>query len=104
MSTKVFDPNTPIPFGLSDAAYDDKELTELPEPDAEIDVQTETTNDDDSQINEDEVDDELGVPGYFEIVEQVVRTGPDGSQVVDIVIEIEDVPEAEDYQVRVTKT
>lgn len=108
MTTEIwrdFDPNLDIPIGLKNARVSTlPDVTdEVGEPDADIDVQEDTLNDDDSQIDEDEIDDELGVPGTFSIISQTVRTAPDGTQVVDIVIDVEEVEGAVKYEVRITK-
>lgn len=108
MATEIwrdFDPNLDIPVGLKNArvSVSPDSTEELPDPDADIDFQTDTLDDDDSELDEDEVGDELGVPGTFEIVEQTVRTAPDGTQVVDIVIDVEEVEGAVKYEVRIAK-
>lgn len=108
MATEIwrdFDPNLDIPEGLVNAreATNSDATTDLAEPDADIDFQTDTLIDEDSELDEEYVGDELDVPGTFEIVSQTVRTGPDGSQVVDIVIDVEEVEGAVKYEVRVTK-
>lgn len=108
MQTEIwrdFDPNLDIPLGLKNARYVAKpDVTDTnPEPDADIDIQTETLSDEDSDLNEDVEDGVLEVPGSFDIVSQTVRTGPDGSQVVDIVIDVEDVDGALNYEIRMTK-
>lgn len=43
------------------------------------------------------------VPTGFTVVQQIVRFGPDGSQVVDLVLDVEDIEEIVKYDVRVTK-
>lgn len=100
-----FDPNLDIPVGLKNAreGISSDVIEELPEPDADIDFQTDTLIDEDSELDEESVEDELDVPGSFEVITQTVRTAPDGSQVVDIVIEVEEVEGAVKYEVRVTK-
>ena len=102
---REFDPNLPIPIGLKNArvARLPDVTEELPDSDSDIDIQTETVNDDESQLDEDDNDEELQVPGTFEIVSQTVRTSPDGSQVIDVVIDVEDVDGAVKYEVRITK-
>lgn len=107
MATEIwrdFDPNLDIPIGLKNARVatlpDVQE--DVPEPNAEINVQEDTLSDDDSEINEDESGDVLDPPGTFEIISQTVRTAPDGTQVVDVVIDVEEVEGATDYQVHVT--
>lgn len=100
-----FDPNLDIPAGLKNAreSISPDTIEEIPDPDADIDFQTETLIDEESELNEEEVGDELAVPGTFEIISQTVRTAPDGSQVVDIVIDVEEVEGAVKYEVRITK-
>lgn len=101
-----FDPNLEIPVELKNVrVVPHPENTEdLPDPDAEIDIQTETLSDEESELDDGPADDEeLQVPGSFEIVSQTVRTAPDGRQVVDIILEVEEVEGAVKYEVRVTK-
>lgn len=108
MATEIwrdFDPNLDIPIGLKNArvaALPDR-TEELPAPDADIDIQSETLVDEESELNEEEIGDELDVPGTFVIVSQTIRTAPDGTQVVDVVAEVEDVEGAVKYEVRITK-
>lgn len=45
----------------------------------------------------------LRPPAWMKVISQVVRQGPAGQQVVDVILEVEDVPGADDYQVRVSK-
>lgn len=108
MATEIwrgFDPNLDIPDGLKNAyeSVSRDRVDEYPDPDADIDSQTDTLSDDESQLDEEEADDELGVPGSFKIISQTVRTGPGGAQFVDIVIDVEEVEGAVKYEVRVTK-
>lgn len=108
MTTEIwrdFDPNLAIPIGLKNARVSrlPDVVDDIPEPDAEIDIQEETLIDDDSDLNEDEIGDELDVPGTFEIISQTVRTDPNGNQVVDVVIDVEEVDGAVKYEVRMTK-
>lgn len=108
MTTEIwrdFNPNLEIPIGLKNAResvlpdnFDDTST-----PNADIDIQTETLSDEESELNEDYIEDELAVPGTFEIISQTVRTAPDGSQVIDVVIEVEEVDGAVKYEVRITK-
>lgn len=53
------------------------------------------------------VDPEIEIPRpptSFEVVGQIVRTQPDGSQVVDVTLEVPDMPGVKEYEVRVAKT
>lgn len=108
MATEIwrdFDPNLDIPIGLKNArvAVKPDNTEELPDPDADIDIQTDTLIDEESELDEEFVGDELDVPGTFSIISQTVRTGPDGAQVVDVVIDVEEVEGAVKYEVRITK-
>lgn len=107
METEIwrdFDLNLDIPVELKNARYAvPADSEEIPDPDADIDIQDETLIDDDSQIDEDEIGNELGVPASLYIVSQTVHTAPDGRLVVDVVIEVEEVEDAVDYEVRITK-
>lgn len=103
--TRDFDPNLDIPTGLANTRISTSPDVEqdVPDPDADIDVQVDTLADDDSQLDEDSEHDELDVPGYLSVVSQTIRTGPDGNMVVDVVIDVGEVPGAVNYEVRVTK-
>lgn len=100
-----FDPNLDIPLDLKNVRVSIRPdvVNDAPVPDADIDVQEDTLEDDESQLDDDETDDDLGVPGSYAIVSQTVRTAPDGSQVVDVVIDVEDIEGASKYDVRITK-
>lgn len=107
MTTEIwrdFDPNLDIPIGLKNARVTIlPDRDDVPDPNADIDFQTETYIDEESELGEEEVGDELDVPGTFFIVSQLIRTAPDGSQVVDVVIDVEEVEGAIKYEVRITK-
>lgn len=45
----------------------------------------------------------LPTPNSVTVVEQTIRFAPDGRAVVDVVIEVEDVPGVDNYDVRTTK-
>jgi hypothetical protein len=45
----------------------------------------------------------LPTPQTLTIVSQTIRIAPDGSSLVDVVIEVEDIPGVSNYDVRVTK-
>lgn len=47
--------------------------------------------------------DMLPTPQFIEIVSQTIRIAPDGSSMVDVVINVEDIPGVTNYDVRVTK-
>lgn len=97
-----FDPSIPIPEGIKNTRVKEKDFDdgELMDNAEDIDIQEDSASDDDSMLDEDSIDDELEVPGGFTIVGQTTRTLPDGTQLVDIVIDVEEVEGAENYQVR----
>lgn len=98
---REFDPNFDIPIGLRNA----KSVAPVEEesPFDDIDIQTETIDDDESSTEDDGFDDELEVPGTFEVISQTIRTAADGSQVVDVIIDVEEVEGADKYEIRITK-
>jgi len=101
-----FDPNHYIPFGLKGAVYTEPRggSQEVADPDTEGNVFQDDTQEDELAGTADATDDEaLDAPSFMEIVEQVIRTAPDGRQVVDVVLEIEDIEGSIKYDVRVTK-
>lgn len=100
-----FDPNLDLPIELVNVKIVRKPDVEstVGDTDAEIDIQSETLDDDDSIIDEDEPADNLDVPGSFAIISQTIHTGADGTQVVDVVIDVEEVSGAISYDVRISK-
>jgi hypothetical protein len=58
----------------------------------------------DDPVSPDTTDEEGGLeaPENFEVVDQIVRIGPDGNAVVDVIIEFDDEGHNE-YDIRVTK-
>lgn len=107
MTTEIWreiDPNLDLPVELKNVKYVvPAEELDVPDPEAVIDIQEETLSDDDSELDEPFIEQELDAPSSLTIVSQTVRTAPDGRQVVDIVIEVEDIPGALNYELRVTK-
>lgn len=72
--------------------------------DDSFDASVELISDDyDSEFDEDPVDDQLSFPSYINIISQTVNTMPDGTQLVDVVIDIEDIPGADKYEVKIVK-
>ena len=45
----------------------------------------------------------LGVPSNFSVFSQTVKILPDGTAMVDVILDIPDVPGANNYEVRITK-
>jgi hypothetical protein len=107
MTTEIwtdFDPNLQIPSDLKNAKIGVKPdvVSDIPDPDANIDPQSESLDDNSSMLVEDEPANALDTPSSYTIISQTVRTDPQGNQVVDVVIDVEEVPGAVDYQVRVS--
>lgn len=98
-----FDPNLHIPSDLKNTQIATKPdvIEGAPDPDADIDIQSESFDDDSSMLPEDSTGDSLDTPSSFVIISQTVRTDPQGNQVVDVVLDIEEVSGATDYQVRI---
>jgi transposase len=46
---------------------------------------------------------DLNTPGSLEIVKQVIRTKKDGSQVVDVTVDVDKISRADKYEFRITK-
>jgi hypothetical protein len=102
----LFDPRLTLPEGLKDAEYlVDKTLPDVPRIDFTDEQNSEASAEDEFEVNggDDTTDLYLDVPSYMTIVEQIVRTAPDGTQVVDVVVDIEDINGAIRYDVRITK-
>ena len=101
-----FDPNLNIPIGLKNVNIrltpQDGIVLDTPENDATT-ADMLGLEDDETGEGEDAADDILDPPGSMEIISQTVRTAPDGRQVIDVVIEVEDIAAATDYEIRVTK-
>jgi len=66
------------------------------------DVDYEPPTNDDIPVESGEPD-MLPTPQFIEIVSQKIRIAPDGSSLVDVVINVEDIPGVTHYDVRVTK-
>lgn len=97
----ALDPMFFIPDGMDEYVYIDTEDLFLDE-----DGQVEEEYLDDSFLVDDDTDysERPGVPKILGIVPpQVFRTTLAGNQVVDIVIEVEDIPGISKYEFRVTK-
>jgi hypothetical protein len=108
MATEIWtelDPNLDLPPDLKNIKFisNPDNNIEMGDATADIDIQSETLDDDDSLTDDEAMVDVLEPPGSFQIISQTIRTGLDGSQVVDVVVEVEDVPGAVSYNVRVSK-
>lgn len=102
---RVLDPNFAIPEGVTNFTY--KELTDGDESALEVRSNDEAPVSDisveDSELDG-ESDDTPDTPFIYGIVSQVIRTAPDGSQVVDVVLDVDDIDSTEEYNVRITAT
>lgn len=106
--TYPYDPNYYVPadfegFEVIDTLELTSTLPDTPLDEGEVDAEDSEFFEDDAIEEDDVSEDEPEVPQDIQIISQTVRTGPDGSQVVDVVIEVDDVPDAVQYDVRVTK-
>lgn len=94
----VIDPMFFIPDGVEDFVYSENErnLESVPE---------EETGDDSFVTDEGGVNyfDGPDTPDILGVVSQTLRTTNTGAQVVDVVIEVEDIPGLSKYDYRVTK-
>ena len=100
---REIDDNFLIPDGLKDTGFAETVGDEFAVDPDTIDIQFESIDDGDSELDEDEIGNDLETPENITVITQEVRTAPDGRQVVDIVLEVSDVPGAMKYDVRITK-
>lgn len=106
----ILNPMFPIPDGTDEFEYDE---------DAEIIVALDEQTleegydsillDDPDAFSEPGVDDDidysdiLEAPEIYGVIEQIVRIGPDGSQRIDVVLDVQDITGAVNYEKRVAK-
>jgi len=95
-----FDEGQEMPPDLSGVRYRD---TDGAGEDVEFTEDDFVDYEDDAAPGSGFVEDELDPPSSMEVVSQTVRTGPDGNQVVDVVIDVEDIDGAINYEFRITK-
>ena len=102
------DPNFSIPEGLRTFEYKElgDELDTLDTGDgsdtyAEVD-EVLYEADDDSDASGDTDDETPPVPEIYGIISQEITTAPDGSQVVNVVLEVEDIDAMSKYDIRFT--
>ncbi len=99
----VFDPASgnfvPAPKSMEDAAQsapqvpDDPISTEFVSEQPLDDAFEQNPGGDSSEV--------LGAPETFYVLAQKVRSNPDGSSVIDVIIEVEDSSDSTEYEVRV---
>lgn len=106
----VLDPMFLIPDGMDEFVYDENEDTGGSDDDLEDDTTIAATES--GVVDDFEVVDEgdegyngggVETPEILGIVSQTIRTKDDGSQVVDVIVEVEDIPGVSKYEVRVAK-
>lgn len=108
MTTEIwrdFDPNLDLPIGLKNVNVTPTPqvgvVVDTPEDEVPSDELNVSLEYDEEDLNEDFADDILDAPSSLVIVEQKYRTASDGRQVVDVIIEVEDVDGALNYEFRV---
>jgi hypothetical protein len=108
---REFDPNLDIPADLKNVIVlspdkdDDDTVAPVYQDDGVTDPVDQPENPDDTGGGEGDgtVDNTLLPPSYFSVVSRTYYTAPDGTKVVDIVIDVEDVDGAVDYEVRLSR-
>lgn len=98
----VLDPNLFLPPGVTGMRLETLEERGRKSPGSSSGGD-DTSIDSEYTYDNPDLDTSLRPPAWLKLISQTVRTGPTGIQVVDVVIEVEDVPGVTDYQPRVTK-
>ena len=98
----VLDPNFFLPPGVTGMRLETLEERGRKSP-AGLNQGGDEVIDQEFNFDNPDLDTSLRPPSWIKVISQTVRKGPTGIQVVDVVIEVEDVPGVDDYQVRVTK-
>lgn len=101
----VFDPTTggfvPSPRSMDEIDSSAPQIVEDP-----VDTEFVPEQEDDDSFEQNPGGDSaetLHAPETFYVLSQTVRTNPDGSTVVDVIIEVDDDTDSTEYEVRVTK-
>lgn len=112
-SKVVLDPHFIIPVGAEDLfTYADAELGDGTNDDGDTDVSVSDDGsgnvDDSIDISDDgdsdvQTDDVLGVPQNLAVVDQTLVRAPGGQNSIDVVIQVDDVDGADNYEIQVTK-
>lgn len=104
----VLDPNFFLPPGVVDARYINDEdtagLYDNNDPTGTDSDTTEVVDDSTTDTPIVETPNTIQPPANITIVSQTVRAVADGRYVVDVVIDVEDVPGISTYETRLTKT
>jgi len=107
----ILDPNFFLPPGVVDARYpdeievDQEETTDVIDTDDVLDVDSDTLSevDEPEETGEDNETSVLLPPDTVIVVSQTIRAGENGQQVVDVILEVPDVDESIQIDVRMTK-
>jgi hypothetical protein len=99
----VLDPNFFLPPGVTGMRLETLEERGRQSPGSIIAGSDGEVIDQELEFENPDIDSSLRPPSWIKVISQTVRKGPTGIQVVDVVIEVEDVPGVDDYQVRITK-
>lgn len=100
----VVDPLFPIPPGVLEFTYAARDFPFDPDADRYYSDGEDVSIDEDDTPGgaEDEERSKPRTPRSFRVIKQNVRTRTDGSQVVDLTVEVETVPFADRYEFRIT--
>lgn len=106
--TTVIDPRFDIPEGLTEFVYPDASVpadgSTLVGADSDVvNIFTGEPNADEL-LSDDYTHDAPAIPQQFAILSQIIHMSPDGRQLVDVEIEVEDIPGVIQIDFRVTKT
>lgn len=96
------DPMFFVPEGMEEIVYDDN----IEDPEAPVDEESEDELTSDEYLTnetEDNNSEAPDTPDVLGVLQQIVKTGSSGAQVVDVIIEVEDIPGISNYEFRVTK-
>jgi hypothetical protein len=102
----VIDPNFFLPPGVVDARYPNGTEVDQNEVDETTDVEdapVEIVFDEPAETDEDNDVTTLYPPDSVIVVSQTIRTGDNGQQVVDVILEVEDVSDSIQVDVRMAK-
>lgn len=103
-SVTVLDPMFAIPAGTDEFRYSESDILYTDDVEQEEGLPDDFVSDGSAGTDEFEnYSEEPDAPGILAVISQTLRTSASGSQVVDMVIEVEDIEGAERYEVRVTK-
>lgn len=99
-----FDPNIELPPDLVNAKFtvplDDG--IQVINPGLSLEEQMELLDGDDFYDGDEISEEIMDAPGSFVILEQIVRVGSDGSQVVDVIVDVEEIEGAISYDIRMS--